>query len=176
MDKSGAGFLKCGSGWTKNSDPPGFGSEGLDLTAWRIRQTAGFTWAYNTRPFFQQYFPDFDLGTGTYNLIRPQLNFFDSLDTGVGLTQPDRVWNNTPAQVCSWNSNNLPYQECGYCVPQCWADRLACLLEVSSQTGEKNARSNSATRKKRVPTSEHYFLPAADIEFIALHKLVSFVH
>ena len=116
------------------------------------------------------------IGTGTYNLIRPQLNFFDSLDTGVGLTQPDRVWNNTPAQVCSWNTNNLPYQECGYCVPQCWADRLACLLEVSSQTGEKNARSNSATRKKRVPTSEHYFLPAADIEFIALHKLVSFVH
>jgi hypothetical protein len=30
---------------------------------WRLhRHTAGLTWAFNTRPFFQQYFPDFDLG------------------------------------------------------------------------------------------------------------------
>lgn len=32
------------------------------LLAAFARHTAGFTWAYNTRPFFQQYFPDFDLG------------------------------------------------------------------------------------------------------------------
>jgi len=32
------------------------------LLAACARQTAGLTWAFNTRPFFQQYYPDFDLG------------------------------------------------------------------------------------------------------------------
>lgn len=34
----------------------------LLLAAAIARQTAGFTWAYNTRPFFQKYHPDFSLG------------------------------------------------------------------------------------------------------------------
>lgn len=32
------------------------------LLAAFARHTAGYSWAYNTRPFFQQYYPDFDLG------------------------------------------------------------------------------------------------------------------
>ena len=32
------------------------------LLAACVRQTAGFTWAYNTRTYFQTYYPKFNLG------------------------------------------------------------------------------------------------------------------
>ena len=31
-----------------------------------FRHTAGYCWAYNTRNFFQHYYPDFDIGTWTF--------------------------------------------------------------------------------------------------------------
>ena len=34
-----------------------------------LRHTAGLAWAYNTRLFFQTYYPDFDIGGANFFYI-----------------------------------------------------------------------------------------------------------